>query len=234
MSTPVKHHDTFNASKKPVSSGLHKDHRKKTDRSIQKSYDLRQHPSHALSHPTIFTIGHGTRDLSSLIEILHSANVTKLVDVRSIPQSFTNPQFNKEVLQRSTELHEAQIDYKWFGPSLGGRRNAKQPHLEWHTAIRVTAFRNYAGYMSTSSFREGLDELKDLADTLRSSSEGNIAIMCSETLWWRCHRRMIADALVTGGWDVQHLGLQKSAMQHKLWDIARVDDGGNLVYDVCV
>ncbi|KAK2755708.1 hypothetical protein FQN54_005858 [Arachnomyces sp. PD_36] len=187
--------------------------------------------SSSTSHPLICTIGHGTRTLSELIQLLQSAQVTNLVDVRSIPRSFTNPQFNHDTLQQSGELRSAHIHYTWFGSSLGGRRSAKQPHLERHSTIRVAAFRNYAGYMATTSFKEGLADLTRLAETLKSSSKGHVAIMCSETLWWRCHRRMIADALATEGWRVQHLGVGKQAIEHKRWEIARRDDEGNLVYD---
>ncbi|OAX84632.1 hypothetical protein ACJ72_00996 [Emergomyces africanus] len=182
-------------------------------------------------HPPIFTIGHGTRTLLELIELLQSAHVTELVDIRSIPRSFTNPQFNHDTLQRSAELHSAWINYVWSGPLLGGRRNAKQPDLEQHTTIRVAAFRNYAGYMCTSSFKDGLAELKSLAENLQTSGQGYLAIMCSETLWWRCHRRMIADILVTQGWKVQHLGVGKTPMEHERWEIARTDEKGSLVYD---
>jgi uncharacterized protein (DUF488 family) len=85
--------------------------------------------------------------------------------------------------------------------------------------------------MSTPTFCEGLAELKILADTVHGSDAGYLAIMCSETLWWSCHRRMIADALVAEGRDVRHLGLGK-VMMHELWEIARIDNEGNLVYDV--
>ncbi|EDN06329.1 predicted protein [Histoplasma mississippiense (nom. inval.)] len=145
--------------------------------------------------------------------------------------SFTNPQFNRDTLESSSELDSAHISYLWFGPLLGGRRNAKQPKLEEHTTIRVAAFRNYAGYMLTQSFKNGLAELKGIAENLQTSNEGYLAIMCSETVWWRCHRRMIADILVTQGWNVQHLGVRKEPMEHERWGIARVGDEGNLIYD---
>ncbi|KAJ8096950.1 hypothetical protein POJ06DRAFT_36593 [Lipomyces tetrasporus] len=185
------------------------------------------------SRAPIFTIGHGTRTLSTLIDLLQSAYITKLVDVRSIPRSRTNPQFNHDALSSSKELQEVHIDYIWLGFALGGRRSALQPSVERHTAIRVSAFRNYAGYMSTPTFREGLEELIALADKMQSDGSGGVAIMCSETLWWRCHRRMIADALVVAKRDVQHLGLNKGApTKHVLWNIARIDDDGGLIYDV--
>lgn len=235
MSTSMKQkHGVSRAGRNTDRHGLLIKHQARAGRSLRKSRGTRQSSQQSRSHPSIFTVGHGTRQLPSLIEILQSAHVTKLVDVRSIPRSFTNPQFNHDTLQQSTELREAQIDYAWFGASLGGRRNGQQPNIQRNSAIRVTAFRNYAGYMSTPSFRVGLEELMSLADTVRDSTGGYIAIMCSETLWWRCHRRMIADALVAGGWDVRHLGIQKQPMEHKLWEIARVDDDGNVVYDVSV
>ncbi|KAK9235104.1 hypothetical protein V1525DRAFT_390793 [Lipomyces kononenkoae] len=185
------------------------------------------------SHVPIFTIGHGTRTLSALIDILQPACITKLVDVRSIPRSRKNPQFNRDTLSSSKELREAHIDYIWLGISLGGRRNARQPNVERHTAIRVAAFRNYAGYMSTPTFREGLQELMALADKTHSEENGGVAIMCSETLWWRCHRRMIADALEVAGRDALHLGVSKGdPAKHVLWNIARIDDDGELVYDL--
>lgn len=184
------------------------------------------------SHSPICTIGHGTRSLSELIQILQDANVTRLIDIRSFPRSRTNPQFNYDTLVESADLRDAGVEYSWAGDSLGGRRTSKEPHVERHTAIRVAAFRNYAGYMGTTSFSKGLIELMSLADAVSSSSGGCVAIMCSETLWWRCHRRMVADALVTAGRKVQHLGIGKEPVEHERWKIARVGEDGNLVYDV--
>lgn len=124
------------------------------------------------------------------------------------------------------------VEYIWLGDKLGGFRSARKLNEEKHTAIRVAAFRNYAAYMSTSAFSEGLDQLTALVEKHQSSRSGAVAIMCSETLWWRCHRRMIADALVARGWNVQHLGIRKrGSVEHVLWEIARVDDSGNLIYD---
>ncbi|KAG5301130.1 HhH-GPD domain-containing protein [Histoplasma ohiense] len=199
--------------------------------SLQKHHDFERPSLPSPGHPTVFTIGHGTRTLPDLLELLQSAHVTKLLDIRSIPRSFTNPQFNRDTLESSSELDSAHISYLWFGPLLGGRRNAKQPKLEEHTTIRVAAFRNYAGYMRTQSFKDGLAELKGIAENLQTSNEGYLAIMCSETVWWRCHRRMIADILVTQGWSVQHLGVRQEPMEHERWEIARVGDEGNLIYD---
>ncbi|RMJ21024.1 hypothetical protein PHISP_08107 [Aspergillus sp. HF37] len=182
----------------------------------------------------IHTIGHGTRPLSSLLSLLHSANTTKLLDVRSIPRSRTNPQFNRDALHTSTELAAHGIEYIWLGAELGGRRNkGKQPGgVDRHSALRVAAFRNYAGYMSTSGFWDGMRVLERLAgEVANEGNAGTVAIMCSETLWWKCHRRMISDALVVRGWEVRHLGVQKVPLVHRMWDIARVGDDGELVYD---
>jgi uncharacterized protein (DUF488 family) len=153
--------------------------------------------------------------------------------VRSIPRSRTNPQFNRESLQTSTELAAHGIEYIWLGTELGGRRNkGKQPDVNRHSALRVAAFRNYAGYMSTQGFRDGIRVLERLAGEVGNEGNGGtVAIMCSETLWWRCHRRMISDALVARGWEVRHLGVQKVPLGHRMWDIARVGDDGELVYD---
>lgn len=184
-------------------------------------------------HSEIYTIGHGTRLLAAFLDLLRAAGVTMLVDVRSIPRSRTNPQFNQDALISSTQLREASIDYVWLGKNLGGFRRAVQPDVEQHTAIRTAAFKNYAAYMTTPAFGKGLEELEDLVERIHGSGSGKIAIMCSETLWWRCHRRMIADRLVVTGWNVQHLGIKKEQpVKHMLWEIARMDDIGNLIYDV--
>lgn len=101
-----------------------------------------------------------------------------------------------------------------------------------HRALRVGAFRNYAGWMDTKGFAEGLDRMKAIA----AGEEGWVVVMCAETVWWRCHRRMVADRLVAeGGREVRHLGVGKGGegMRHELWGVARWDrDSGGLVYDV--
>ncbi|CAI4214439.1 unnamed protein product [Parascedosporium putredinis] len=124
----------------------------------------------------------------------------------------------------------AGISYLSFGEKLGGLRK-KQPASDTHTALRVASFKNYAAYMGTPIFREGLGELKDLANSSPRSSPQGTAIMCSETLWWRCHRRMISDILTTAGWTVQHLGIKEVPVKHVRWDIARLERDGSLVYD---
>ncbi len=113
---------------------------------------------------TLFTIGHGNRLLPSLVSMLQSAQVTHLIDVRSFPTSHNNPQFNRDALASSAELGDAHIKYTWLGKEIGGRRNSKQPGVMKHTALRVAVFRNYAGYMDTDDFKQGLQELKRMAN----------------------------------------------------------------------
>jgi uncharacterized protein (DUF488 family) len=152
--------------------------------------------------PPVFTIGHSNRPLQEFLALLRQVEVSMLVDVRAFPYSRTNPQFNADRLARSAD--EAQLRYRHL-PSLGGRRQraaaaAPSPNLLW----RHAAFRNYADYAMTPAFRAGLDELVALAD-LRTC-----AIMCAEALWWRCHRRIIADYLLARDISVAHiLGREK-------------------------
>ena len=145
---------------------------------------------------TVFTIGHSTRTLAELIRLLRVAGVDLLVDVRSIPRSRTNPQFNSDVVPAS--LAQAGIGYVHLR-ALGGLRHRKAPEPSPNTLWRNTSFRNYADYAATPEFRAGLDELERLATSHVP------AIMCAEAVWWRCHRRIIADYLLADGLDVRHI-----------------------------
>jgi uncharacterized protein (DUF488 family) len=150
----------------------------------------------------MFTIGHSNRSLQEFLALLRQVEVSMLVDVRAFPNSRTNPQFNANSL--ATSADEAQLLYRHL-PSLGGRRQraaaaAPSPNLLW----RHTAFRNYADYAMTPAFRAGLGELVALAEM------HTCAIMCAEALWWRCHRRIIADYLLARDIPVAHiLGREK-------------------------
>jgi uncharacterized protein (DUF488 family) len=172
--------------------------------------------------PTIFTIGHSTRPIGEFLILLQQVSVKLLVDVRSIPRSRTNPQFNAEALPET--LGSAGISYRHL-PALGGLRHRKKgtsPSLNtyWH----VAAFRNYADYAATDTFRTGLNELQALA------RDNCCAIMCAEAVWWRCHRRIIADYLLAQGVPVMHImGLNKIDPA-KLTPGARVLPKGTLVY----
>ena len=145
----------------------------------------------------IFTIGHSTRTLPEFVALLRQADVTQLVDVRSIPRSRTTPQFNGDALP--LPLAAAGIRYRHVA-ALGGRRHhRKGAPPSTNTYWRVAAFRNYADYAETDEFRGGLHVLRELA---RSAG---CAIMCAEAVWWRCHRRIITDYLLAGGARVEHI-----------------------------
>ena len=146
---------------------------------------------------TVYTIGHSTRPLEELVALLGQSAVTQLIDVRAFPRSRTNPQFNKEVLAQS--LGEVGVGYRHLA-SLGGRRHRgacapPSPNTLW----RSDPFRNYADYAMSEPFRDGLAELRRLAD------DHVCAIMCAEAVWWRCHRRIVADYLLAEGMDVRHI-----------------------------
>jgi uncharacterized protein (DUF488 family) len=180
----------------------------------------RQSPRRSVA--TIFTIGHSTRTISEFVALLSQVSVDLLVDVRSIPRSRTNPQFNADALPES--LAAAGIGYRLL-PALGGRRHRKKgaapsPNMFW----QVMAFRNYADYATTDAFRAGLEELKVLARDHRC------AIMCAEAVWWRCHRRIIADYLLAGGFAVEHIMAPGKIDQAKLTLGAEELPDGALVY----
>ena len=145
----------------------------------------------------IFTVGHSTRTVAELVALLDEVEVTLLVDVRSIPRSRATPQFNGDSLPGA--LAAEGIAYRHL-PGLGGRRHTRKGGPPSHNPYwRVAAFRSYADYAGTAEFRAGLDELEALARADRC------AIMCAEAVWWRCHRRIIADYLLSRGWDVEHI-----------------------------
>src|SRR6202050_4976993 len=154
---------------------------------------------------TVFTIGHSTRTLAEFITILRAHGVRRVVDVRSIPRSRHNPQFNRESLAR--HLRAARIGYVHL-KKLGGLRHAKadSKNLGWHNS----SFRGYADYMQTADFQEGLARLEKLAATKPS------AIMCAEAVPWRCHRSLIADALLVRKFPVEDIMSAARAQAHEL------------------
>ena len=167
----------------------------------------------------IYTVGHSTRTAAELLELLGKAGVRVLVDVRRFPGSRRHPQFSRDALAQS--LAEAGIEYV-HEPDLGGRRNPRpgSPHVAW----RVEAFRGYADHMETPEFAQALERL------MQQGLKDSTAILCAEALPWRCHRRLISDALVARGWEVLHiLGLGR-ADPHQLDENARVLPGGGLLY----
>jgi uncharacterized protein (DUF488 family) len=146
---------------------------------------------------TVFTVGHSARAVGELIALLKEAGVERLVDVRSVPRSRANPQFNADALPET--LAAAGISYTHLA-ALGGLRHHHKgappsPNVLW----RSEAFRNYADYAMTPAFRAGLDQLCGLA------CDERCAIMCAEAVWWRCHRRIVADYLLARGVDVAHI-----------------------------
>jgi uncharacterized protein (DUF488 family) len=170
----------------------------------------------------IFTIGHSTRTLAELVALLRQVDVTLVVDVRSIPRSRTTPQFNGDTVLDS--LAPYGIGYRHLR-ALGGRSHRREgapPYINLYW--RVAAFRNYADYAETDDFRAGLDELRALA------REARCAIMCAEALWWRCHRRIIADCLLAGGARVEHIMGRGKVIPATLTPGARVMGDGTLRY----
>ena len=167
----------------------------------------------------IWTVGHGARPLAELLDTLRDADIRRLIDVRSQPGSRRHPQFGAQALE--TALGEAGIAYTHL-PELGGRREPRADSP--HRALRVAAFRGYADHMETDEFWRGYERLVSLA------RESRTAFMCAETLWWRCHRRLIADRLTVDGWTVTHLFAPGKSEPHVLWDAARIL-GGHIVYD---
>lgn len=145
-------------------------------------------------HKIVWTIGHSTRTLEELIEMLHSFKIEMLVDIRSFPGSRRYPQFNKEALEIS--LPKNNIQYVHL-KNLGGRRKVNPDSK--NTAWRHSAFRGYADYMETEDFKEGIKTLEKIAIKQRT------AYMCSEAVWWRCHRSMVSDYLKAHDWKVMHI-----------------------------
>lgn len=165
------------------------------------------------SAPVIFTVGHSTRSFEELVEILRAHGIEQLVDVRTIPRSRHNPQFNRESLGRA--LHNRRIGYRYM-KELGGLRRARPDSV--NAGWRNASFRGFADYMQTQSFSEGLERLLELA------KQKPTAIMCAEAVPWRCHRSLIADALAARGYEVRNILSVTSAKRHVVNPMARVHD----------
>jgi uncharacterized protein (DUF488 family) len=172
------------------------------------------------SATAVFTVGHGARTLDAFLELLAHANISLLVDVRTAPGSRKHPHFGKDVLAGS--LKGAGIDYAWR-KELGGWRKPRSDSR--HVALRSPGFRGYADHMETPEFRATRDWLMGRAADVPT------AVMCAESLWWRCHRRMLADALLAAGASVAHIMEGGRLDPHRLHPAARID-GDTVVYDV--
>ena len=166
----------------------------------------------------VLTIGHSTRSLEDFIELLKTHGVRMIVDVRTIPRSRHNPQFNLEILPESLGL--AKIGYRHIS-GLGGLRHAKRdsPNMGWQNS----SFRGFADYMQTEEFEKNLEKLISLSRRRR------ICLMCAEAVPWRCHRSLIADALQVRGLSVGHITSKSQPQLHKLTPFARVN-GTRITY----
>lgn len=163
---------------------------------------------------TIYTIGHSTRDIDTFARLLKRHGVDTLADVRSYPSSRHTPQYNQEAMQHW--LPEHGIAYQHIA-ALGGRRPKGAVSLELIGGWTHPSFRNYAAYMQSDFFERGLAELIELAE------HHTVAYMCSEAVWWKCHRRMISDALVARGIEVEHI-MDTGLQQHELTNFAELRD----------
>lgn len=169
----------------------------------------------------VCTIGHSTRSLEEFVALLRLGGVTLVADIRSVPKSRTNPQYNLDRLPEGLAAHG--IDHRWLR-SLGGLRGrARTIAPEVNGFWQNRSFRNYADYALSDSFREGIKELLELSATRRS------AIMCSEAVWWRCHRRIVADYLILHGREVLHLMGAGRIAPARMTSGAQAD-GDRLVY----
>lgn len=163
---------------------------------------------------TIWTIGHSTRSLDEFMDILKSFQIKMVADIRSFPGSRKFPQFNKEELEISLPLNNIQYIHL---KNLGGRRKVNPDSK--NTAWRHMAFRGYADYMETDAFKKGIKELERI--TLKQRT----AFMCSEAVWWRCHRSMVSDYLKVHGWKVMHIMAAGKEQEHPYTAPARIING---------
>ena len=172
--------------------------------------------------PPVFTIGHSTRSVAELIDLLGQAAVELLVDVRSVPRSRTNPQFNADALPEPLATRGiAYCHLRALGGLRGRRKDAgPSPNTLW----RNDAFRNYADYAATDVFRAGLAELMALAGDRRC------AVMCAEAVWWRCHRRIIADYVIAAGLPVEHILAAGKIEPARLTPGATIRPDGSVLY----
>jgi uncharacterized protein (DUF488 family) len=164
--------------------------------------------------PRLFTVGHGTLAAPDFAALLTGAEVEVLVDVRRFPGSRRNPQFGSDAM--AAWLPESGVAYEW-APALGGRRKPSSDSP--NTGLRNAQFRAYADHMAAGEFRDGV------ADLLATAADRNAAVMCSESVWWRCHRRLLSDHLVlVEGWEVEHLMHDGRRTAHAVTPGARAVD----------
>lgn len=178
-------------------------------------------PGSPKGHP-FFTIGHSTREIGELIDLVNEAGARLVVDVRTVPRSRANPQYNADVL--ADALSESKIAYEHIA-ELGGLRGKSRDVPEDVNAFwKNTSFHNYADYAMGELFRSGLIRLRTLGHATPC------AIMCAEAVWWRCHRRIIADYLIAGGETVFHILARNHVDQARMTREAKVRPDGTLIY----
>jgi uncharacterized protein (DUF488 family) len=171
-----------------------------------------------------YTIGHSTRSIAEFISILQRVSVTCVVDVRTVPRSRANPQYNHDALPQSLASFEMRYEHL---AALGGLRSKDRDVPPSVNAFwRNESFHNYADYAMSDKFRAGLARLSELGRKQRC------VIMCAETLWWRCHRRIIADYLLAGGEQVFHIIDRGNIEPAHMTNVARLDTFGILTYPV--
>ena len=168
--------------------------------------------------PLVLTVGHSTRALDTFIQLLQAHGVKRLLDVRTVPRSRRNPQFNRETLPDS--LTQVKIRYTHLA-ELGGLRHPRRdsPNTGW----RNSSFRGFADYMQTPEFAAGLAKL------MKCTSRAQVAVMCAEAVPWRCHRSLIADALLVRGVRVEHITSPTRRQEHRLTPFARTE-GTRITY----
>jgi uncharacterized protein (DUF488 family) len=163
---------------------------------------------------TLFTIGHSNRELAEFIELLQIHGIKRLIDVRKMPRSRSNPQFNGPELAK--DLKALGIEYNHLEALTGFRRGMK---FNTKNAWENKSFQAYAAYMETPEFEAGIDAL------MQMGQERTSAVMCSEAVWWRCHRRMISDAMLARAWEVRHILSHSAPASHELTKFAQIVDG---------
>jgi uncharacterized protein (DUF488 family) len=168
-----------------------------------------------LSASTVYTIGHSTRTIEEFLALLRIHGIRQLADVRTVPRSRRHPQFEKDALDAA--LATAGVAYRHY-PSLGGLRKPRRDSI--NTAWQHPSFRGYADHMETVEFRHGVEAL------IKSALEGPTVVMCAESVWWRCHRRLLADALLVRGVPVLHILSDAEPKPHALSEFARAESGG--------
>ncbi len=177
------------------------------------------------AHP-FFTIGHSTRPIAEFLECLRGPSVALLVDVRTVPRSRTNPQFNRETLPATLEAEG--IAYRHLAALGGLRPRDKDVPPARNGYWQNASFHNYADYALSTAFAGGLAELRALGHAQR------LAVMCSEAVWWRCHRRIIADWLIADGEEVVHILAPGKLEEATLTPGAEVGPGGEVTYPALV